>query len=116
MVDLLAMLKTGSCEGVKVRVGRLQNLMSSSCVEHLDFMEAVDAGSYEEPVPFRELTNKTVGYQSLTDIPTGTKYTETEAPTLEIQADCITSTRLKTSVAVAVSRARSIRVFPVSDE
>ena len=31
MVDLLAMLKTGSCEGVKVRVGRLQNLMSSSC-------------------------------------------------------------------------------------
>lgn len=32
MVDLLAMLKKGYCDSVKVRIGRLQNLISSSCV------------------------------------------------------------------------------------
>lgn len=35
MLDLLAMLKKGYCDGVKVRVGRLQNLISSSCVGEL---------------------------------------------------------------------------------
>ena len=35
-----------------------------------------------EPEPFRELANKTVGYQSLTDIPTATKYSETEPLTI----------------------------------
>ena len=30
MLDLMAMLKKGYCDGVKVRVGRLQNLISSS--------------------------------------------------------------------------------------
>ncbi|XP_043247487.1 probable phosphorylase b kinase regulatory subunit beta isoform X3 [Amphibalanus amphitrite] len=82
MVDLLAMLKTGSCEGVKVRVGRLQNLMSSSCTEHLDFMDAAEDWGVE-PEPFRELANKTVGYQSLTDIPTATIYNETEPLTIQ---------------------------------
>lgn len=32
MLDLLAMLKKGYCDSVKVRIGRLQNLISSSCV------------------------------------------------------------------------------------
>lgn len=32
MLDLLAMLKKGYCDTVKVRVGRLQNLISSSCI------------------------------------------------------------------------------------
>lgn len=35
MLDLLAMLKKGYCDGVKVRIGRLQNLISSSCVGKL---------------------------------------------------------------------------------
>ena len=38
----------------------------------------------EEPEPFRELANKTVGYQSLTDIPTATIYNETEPLTMEV--------------------------------
>lgn len=38
MLDLLAMLKKGFCDGMKVRIGRLQNLISSSCIEHLDFV------------------------------------------------------------------------------
>jgi len=32
MLDLFAMLKKGHCEGTKVRIGRLQNLISSSCI------------------------------------------------------------------------------------
>lgn len=32
MLDLFAMLKKGYCDGIKVRIGRLQNLLSSSCM------------------------------------------------------------------------------------
>lgn len=32
MLDLFAMLKKGYCDGTKVRIGRLQNLISSSCI------------------------------------------------------------------------------------
>ena len=32
MLELLAMLKKGHCDGLKVRIGRLQNLISSSCI------------------------------------------------------------------------------------
>lgn len=32
MLNLLAMLKKGFCDGMKVRIGRLQNLISSSCI------------------------------------------------------------------------------------
>lgn len=35
MLDLLAMLKKGYCDGMKVRIGRLQNLISSSCTGEL---------------------------------------------------------------------------------
>lgn len=35
MLDLFAMLKKGHCDGVKVRLGRLQNLISSSCMGKL---------------------------------------------------------------------------------
>ena len=32
MLDLFAMLKKGYCDETKVRIGRLQNLISSSCI------------------------------------------------------------------------------------
>ena len=38
MLELLSELRTGSINGVKVRLGRLQNLLASSCIEHLDFV------------------------------------------------------------------------------
>lgn len=37
MLELLAMLKKGHCDGLKVRTGRLQNLISSSCIGMLVF-------------------------------------------------------------------------------
>nr|CAD7197061.1 unnamed protein product [Timema douglasi] len=41
MLDLLAMLKKGHCDGTKVRIGRLQNLIASSCIGCLRYWPAV---------------------------------------------------------------------------
>lgn len=68
MLDLLAMLKKGYCDGVKVRIGRLQNLISSSCIEHLDFMTILDL-PYQKFTQFQQLEHDYIGYQSLTDVP-----------------------------------------------
>lgn len=39
MLDLFAMLKKGYCDGTKVRIGRLQNLISSSCIGNKIFID-----------------------------------------------------------------------------
>ena len=44
MLELLGDLKRGNCEGVKIRLGRLQNLVSSSCVEHVDIHDLAKEG------------------------------------------------------------------------
>ncbi|KAL1123716.1 hypothetical protein AAG570_001489, partial [Ranatra chinensis] len=75
MLDLMAMLKKGNCEGIKVRVGRLQNLLSSSCIEHLDFMNTIDTSAMEFK-QFSQLEHEYIGYQSLTDVPKASEYSE----------------------------------------
>lgn len=65
MLKFLAELGQGHCEGIKVRLGRLQNLLTSSCIEHLDFLP--DSSLDIQAV--RELKHQYAGYQSLTDIP-----------------------------------------------
>ncbi|XP_059060588.1 probable phosphorylase b kinase regulatory subunit beta isoform X2 [Achroia grisella] len=77
MLDLFAMLKKGHCDGVKVRLGRLQNLISSSCMEHLDFMSQGDFPS-EMFTQFKQLEHEYIGYQSLTDVPRTLTYREEE--------------------------------------
>eukprot|EP00092_Neocalanus_flemingeri_P018371 GFUD01019880.1.p1 GENE.GFUD01019880.1~~GFUD01019880.1.p1 ORF type:complete len:1110 (+),score=249.46 GFUD01019880.1:78-3407(+) len=67
MLKFLAELRHGHCEGVKVRLGRLQNLLSSSCIEHLDFLPGQDSSLEIQPI--QELKHLYAGYQSLTDIP-----------------------------------------------
>ncbi|XP_048576462.1 phosphorylase b kinase regulatory subunit beta [Nematostella vectensis] len=42
MLDLLASFKSGECAGVKVRLGKLQTLVSTGCTEHLDFVQPDD--------------------------------------------------------------------------
>lgn len=39
MLDLMAMLKKGYCDSVKVRIGRLQNLIASSCIGMKEIMK-----------------------------------------------------------------------------
>lgn len=40
-LDLMASLKSGECDGVKTRLGRLQTFISGSCIEHLDFVKDI---------------------------------------------------------------------------
>ena len=68
MVKLLAELRQGHCEGVKVKLGRLQNLITSACIEHLDFLSGQEA-SRIDAAPLQQLAISYAGYQSLTDIP-----------------------------------------------
>ncbi|XP_047741057.1 probable phosphorylase b kinase regulatory subunit beta isoform X3 [Hyalella azteca] len=74
LLDLLASLKSGHCDGLKVRTGRLQNLISSSCVEHLDFMSNSDVDW--DVQAFEQLQHASIGYQSLTDVPQAIAYAE----------------------------------------
>lgn len=75
MLDLLAMLKKGYCDGMKVRIGRLQNLISSSCMEHLDFISNSDSIDSNEG-HFNQIHHEYIGYQSLTDVPRAQTYNE----------------------------------------
>lgn len=77
MLDLMAMLKKGHCDGIKVRIGRLQNLIASSCIEHLDFMNTVDTSEITFN-QFRQVQHDYIGYQSLTDVPKALVYAEEE--------------------------------------
>ncbi|XP_044021061.1 probable phosphorylase b kinase regulatory subunit beta isoform X2 [Aphidius gifuensis] len=74
MLDLFAMLKKGYCDGTKVRIGRLQNLISSSCIEHLDFVSHIETDI--ELTQFKQLKHDYIGYQSLTDVPRSLSYNE----------------------------------------
>ena len=73
MIDLLAMLKKGYCDGMKVRIGRLQNLISSSCIEHLDFVSELPESCEQA---FTQICHEYIGYQSLTDVPKAQSYRE----------------------------------------
>ena len=77
LLDLLASLKSGNCDGLKVRTGRLQNLISSSCIEHLDFLSNLDVDL--DVRPFEQLQHASIGYQSLTDVPQAIAYSEDSA-------------------------------------
>ena len=43
-LELMAELKRGYCSGARIRLDRLQPMVSASCVEHLDFIVERDSG------------------------------------------------------------------------
>ncbi|KAK2190913.1 hypothetical protein NP493_65g06037 [Ridgeia piscesae] len=65
--QLLAQFKRGDCDGIKVRLGRLQEFISSACIEHLDFltMRCAEQMSFQ---PFVERSQMTHAFRSLTNI------------------------------------------------
>lgn len=69
MLEFLSQLRSGAVDNVKVRLGRLQNLIATSCLEHLDFLHNIDLGTPLEVECFKQLHNDHIGYQALTDIP-----------------------------------------------
>ncbi|XP_053402296.1 phosphorylase b kinase regulatory subunit beta-like isoform X7 [Mercenaria mercenaria] len=67
-LELLAQFKSGDVDGIRVRVGRLQTLISSACIEHLDFLTTLPDQSIFQP--FQESNHGRFSFKSLTDIPT----------------------------------------------
>ena len=49
MLDLLVSLKNGYLNGIRVRIGRIHQLLNSGCIEHVDFanMQEIDCDSKE---------------------------------------------------------------------
>ena len=82
MLDLLAEFKKGHLSsGLKIKTGRLQNMISSSCMEHLDFLHLLRDESLPRFDPLKQLEHTmNAGYQSLTDIPKPEVYRETIDP------------------------------------
>lgn len=76
LLELFAMLKSGNCYGLKVRLGRLQNLINTACIEHLDFLDRVPDERAPKLQSLQQFENPHTGYTSLTDIPTVLEYNE----------------------------------------
>ncbi|CAG2222637.1 PHKA_B [Mytilus edulis] len=64
-LDLLSMFKRGDVDGVRVRVGKLQSMITSACTEHLDFLDTVGDDVFQR---FEEKA-VTQSFKSLTEIP-----------------------------------------------
>lgn len=84
MLDLLAQFKKGILDSsLKIKIGRLQNLISSSCIEHLDFLHHLPSDALPKLESFRQLEHTlNVGYQSLADIPKALVYNEPMDPNI----------------------------------
>lgn len=62
------LLLKGSVNGVPVRMERLQTLMPSACLEHLDFLDEEDTNMFEF-MALKELETDNYQYKSLSDLP-----------------------------------------------
>lgn len=62
MLDLLVSLKNGFINGIRVRLGRVHQLLNSSCIEHVDFANSddveFDVDILEEVKPTDKLTSR----------------------------------------------------------
>lgn len=67
LLELLSQFKQGVVNGVPVRMERLQTLIPSACLEHLDFLDE-DTDTYEF-LALKELDTDNSQYKSLSDIP-----------------------------------------------
>lgn len=68
LLELLSQFKQGFVDNVPVRMGRLQTLVSSACIEHLDFL-GNELNSYLEFMALKELEIDNSQYKSLNDLP-----------------------------------------------
>ncbi|XP_046843566.1 phosphorylase b kinase regulatory subunit beta-like isoform X2 [Xenia sp. Carnegie-2017] len=72
-LDLMAKLKRGECDGVRIRLGRLQTFLSGSCIEHLDFLKDIsdvsknDQSNVFQQIKEESLTEPEVPVQNIAD-------------------------------------------------
>ena len=67
LLELLSQIKQGRVNEVPVRMERLQTLVPSACLEHLDFLD--EDSSYLEFMTLKELETDNSQYKSLSDLP-----------------------------------------------
>lgn len=67
LLELLSQFKQGSVNGVPVRMERLQTLIPSACMEHLDFLD--EDTNILEFFALKELETDNSQYKSLSDLP-----------------------------------------------
>uniref|UniRef100_A0AAF5RVW4 Phosphorylase b kinase regulatory subunit n=2 Tax=Wuchereria bancrofti TaxID=6293 RepID=A0AAF5RVW4_WUCBA len=67
MLDLLISLKNGCISGVRVRVGRLHQLLNSGCMEHVDFATDSDS-NYDDFEEFGDTDSQVISRVSIRDI------------------------------------------------
>ncbi|CAF0884251.1 unnamed protein product, partial [Brachionus calyciflorus] len=67
LLELLSQFKQGQVNGVPVRLERLQTLITSACLEHLDFLDE-DTDTFEF-LALKELESDNSQYKSLSEIP-----------------------------------------------
>ena len=57
LLELLSQFKQGHVDGIPVRMGRLQTLVASACIEHLDFLDAPNQRCVIASILFNQLLN-----------------------------------------------------------
>ena len=67
LLELLSQFKQGNVNGTPVRMERLQTLLSSACLEHLDFLD--EDNTNLEFMALKELQTDNSQYKSLSDLP-----------------------------------------------
>lgn len=68
LLELLSQFKQGFVDNVPVKMGRLQTLVSSACIEHLDFLDN-ESNNNLEFMALKELEIDNSQYKSLSDLP-----------------------------------------------
>lgn len=81
LLELLSQFKQGSVNGVPVRMERLQTLIPSACMEHLDFLD--EDTNLLEFMALKELETDNSQYKSLSDLPKSMATVETSTAKLE---------------------------------
>jgi len=80
LLDLLVQFKNGQLKksGLRIKTGRLQNLISSSCIEHLDFLHLLPHEHLPQFKSFRQLVESPK--QSLLNVSRATSFTAKRQP------------------------------------
>ncbi|CAD5226819.1 unnamed protein product [Bursaphelenchus xylophilus] len=68
MLDLLVSMKNGFVNGIRVRIGRIHQLLNTGCIEHLDFVKLDDI-EFDVDI-FQEIDMKTAHMKSKTSMKT----------------------------------------------
>ncbi|OZC10490.1 phosphorylase kinase alpha/beta [Onchocerca flexuosa] len=68
MLDLLISLKNGCISGIRVRVGRVHQLLNSGCMEHVDFATNDDDNNYDSFEELDDTKSQVISRVSIRDI------------------------------------------------